>query len=322
MAFFPPELLKCVVFLGYKDQLSNFHYAGSAFWVSRIVADDIKDTYRPAYLSTAAHVIRKIRDDGAHDRVWVRVNTKSGSETIETPLAGWRMHPDENVDIAVFKIGIGDFDHAAWALENCVVGDMLDTIDTGDRRLELGDEICFAGLFHPHAGTERNLPIVRVGTVAALREEPVMSRDGRPMDVYLVESRSIGGLSGSPVFVDVRTAKTIRPPTWGSMAGAYDPSSPGRFKLLGLVHGHFGDDIIADATADDGKEKVHINMGIAMIVPAEQIQQALAEYAAEEAIEADMFRRKNEPIIEIGEVSQQPNVTVGITTFSSDSHKK
>jgi hypothetical protein len=90
------------------------------------------------------------------------------------------------------------------------------------------------------------------------------------MDVYLVESRSIGGLGGSPVFIDVRIAKTTRSPNYGWMAGAYDSSSSGRFKLLGLVHGHFGDDILSDATADDGKEKVHINMGFAMVVPAEK----------------------------------------------------
>ena len=37
--------------------------------------------------------------------------------------------------------------------------------------------------------------------------------------------------------------------------------------MLGLVHGHFGDDILPDATADDGKEKVHIIMGVAMVAP-------------------------------------------------------
>ena len=80
------------------------------------------------------------------------------------------------------------------------------------------------------------------------------------MDVYLVESRSIGGLCGSPVFIDIRTAKETQPPNYGLMAAAY-ASSPRRFKLFGLVHGHFGDDIIADATADDREEKIHINMG-------------------------------------------------------------
>lgn len=38
MAYFPPDLLKCVAFLGYKDQAGKFHFAGSAFWVSRITA--------------------------------------------------------------------------------------------------------------------------------------------------------------------------------------------------------------------------------------------------------------------------------------------
>jgi hypothetical protein len=325
VAYFPPDLLKCVVFLGYKDQAGKFHFAGSAFWVSRTGPDDIKNEYRPAYLATAAHVIDEIRRKAADNRVWMRVNTKSASqESVDTPLEVWRAHPDPNVDVAVLKIGIAGYDHAAWPLEWCVIDDKLDTIESGDRKVELGDEICFAGLFHPHAGQQRNLPIVRVGTVAALREEPVVSRDNRPMDVYLVESRSIGGLSGSPVFIDVRTAKTTRPPSWGWMAGAYDPSSPGRFKLLGLIHGHFGDDILPDAIADDGRERVHINMGIAMVIPAEKIQEALAGYAAQEEIEANEFReRKKAQTIRVGDASvQQPNVTIGkVFTVSSEPPK-
>ena len=139
------------------------------------------------------------------------------------------------------------------------------------------------------------------------------------MDVYLVESRSIGGLSGSPVFIDVRIAKTTRPPNYGWMAGAYDSSSPGRFKLLGLVHGHFGGwDILPDATADDGKEKVHINMGIAMVVPAEKIQDALAGYASQEEIEANDFREKKGKVIRVGDTTPQPNVTIGKMTVTND----
>jgi hypothetical protein len=325
VAYFPLDLLKCVVFLGYKDQDGKFHFAGSAFWLSRAGPEDIKNEYRPAYLGTAAHVIAEIRRKGADNRVWIRVNTTTGTQdSVETPIDCWRNHPDPNVDIAVLKIGLTGYDHAAWPLEWCVVDDRLDTLDSGDRRVELADEICFAGLFHPHAGQQRNRPIVRVGTVAALREEPVLSRDNRPMDVYLVESRSIGGLSGSPVFIDIRTAKTTRPPSFGWMAGAYDPNSPARFKLLGLIHGHFGDDILPDATADDGQEKVHPNMGIAMVIPAEKIQGALAGYASEEEIEAADFRRsKNAQVVQVGDASlQQPNVTIGkVVTISSEPRK-
>lgn len=325
MAYFPPDLLKCVIFLGYKDQAGKFHFAGSAFWVSRAGPDDIKSEYRPAYLTTAAHVIDEIWKRGTDKRVWVRLNTKDGNqEAVETPVEGWRRHPDPNVDVAVLKIGIGGYDHAAWPLEQCVIGDKLDTIESGDRKVELADEICFAGLFYPHAGQRRNRPIVRVGTVAALREEPVLSRDNRPMDVYLVESLSIGGLSGSPVFIDIRTAKTTLPPSYGYMAAAYDSASPARFKLLGLIHGHFGGDILPDATNDDGEEIAHPNMGIAMVIPAEKIQGVLAGYASEEAIEANDFReRKKTQTISVGDASvQQPNVTIGkVFTVSSEPPK-
>ena len=98
--------------------------------------------------------------------------------------------------------------------------------------------------------------------------------------------------SGSPVFIDIRTAKTTRPPTWGMMAAAYG-SSPRSFRLLGLVHGHFGDDILPDAVADDGRQKLHINTGIAMVVPAEKIREALAGYASAEEIEENDFRRRH-----------------------------
>jgi hypothetical protein len=77
VAYFPAELLKCVAFLGYKDQDGKFCFAGSAFWVSRAGPEDIKDEYRPAYLVTAAHVIDEIQKKGAEKRVWVRVEHES-----------------------------------------------------------------------------------------------------------------------------------------------------------------------------------------------------------------------------------------------------
>jgi hypothetical protein len=101
MAYFPAELLKCVVFLGYKDQDEKFHFAGSAFWVSRAGPEDIKNEYRPAYLVTAAHVIDKVQTSGVGNRAWVRINTKGwNQDSFDTPLASWRGHSDGNVDIA------------------------------------------------------------------------------------------------------------------------------------------------------------------------------------------------------------------------------
>jgi hypothetical protein len=294
MAYFPPELLKCVAFVGYKDQYGEHHFAGSGFWVSRPGRDDLKDQ-RLAYFVTANHVIQKVFTDARDERVWLRVNTKNeGQKWIDTPRICWHTHPtDPAVDLAISKIGIdGALDHMAWPLEGLVVNDSLDIATTGDRKVELGDELCIAGLFHPHKGERRNIPIVRIGNVAALRSEPVLSRDGMLMDLYLIESRSIGGLSGSPVFIDIITAKNVSPPSHGFFAAAYQHDSPTRFKLFGIVHGHFGDDVEPDGIADDGKRKFGINLGIAMVIPAEKIWEMLAQFANQEEIEGTDIRER------------------------------
>lgn len=328
MAHIPNDLLKCVVFLGYRDEHEQYHFTGSGFWISRPGPSDIRDVYRPAYLATAAHVIATIKKESADGRVWMRVNTKQGvQEWRETPLQCWATHPDDSVDIAVLKIGIDEaFDHVAWPMEACVTDDSLDTVDTGDRKVELGDELCFAGLFWPHTGDKKNIPIVRIGTVAALRNEPVVNRDGLPMDAYLVESRSVGGVSGSPVFIDIITAKTILPPTSGYMAGAYNPQSKARLKLFGVVHGHFGDDLEPDAVADDGKEKLHVNMGIAMVIPAEKIIEVLDRFTKEEEIEISEAREKKRSLtaqhtvrVRVGEANS--NVTFQIATTGTEALK-
>jgi hypothetical protein len=295
LAYFPIEVLKCVAFVGYKGQDEKYHFTGSGFWISRAGPEDIRDVYRPAYFVTVQHVIAKVRERSGDSRVWLRVNTKTnGQKWYETPEAMWVTHPrDSTVDLAILKIGIDpSLDHVTWPLEASVVNENLDTFETGDRKVELGDELCFAGLFYPHKGEKRNIPIVRIGNVAALRNEPVLNREGVPMDVYLAESRSIGGLSGSPVFIDVITAKSIRPPSFGYMSAAYSPESPLRFRLFGVIHGHFGRDAESDVEVDDGNEKVGVNFGIAMIIPADKIIEVLEQFAEGERLEADDARRR------------------------------
>jgi hypothetical protein len=97
-------------------------------------------------------------------------------------------------------------------------------------------------------------------------------------DVYLVEGRSIGGLSGSPVFVRNTTCLKVE---------RLDNSEEllfgngGQTILLGLMHGHWDIDesqINNPQVIHVGKQK-GINLGIAIVVPAYKIYETLYQPA-------------------------------------------
>jgi hypothetical protein len=72
--------------------------------------------------------------------------------------------------------------------------------------------------------------------------------------------------------------------------------SPSSFRLLGVMHGHFripyGEtDSHPDAsTVDEEREK--LNMGIAIVIPAEKILEVIPQFMAEEMEENRAVRKK------------------------------
>jgi len=121
------------------------------------------------------------------------------------------------------------------------------------------------GLFKPAAGPDSNLPILRQGNIAMLPKEQIQTELGYA-DVYLMEVRSLGGLSGSPVFVrpsiDFKVADGR-----GKQRDAFAAGLG--FVLLGLMHGHWDSkesEINKANFAPDRKRGV--NMGIGIVVPA------------------------------------------------------
>lgn len=304
MPYFPPQLLQCVCFLGYRDNESIERVAGSAFWVCRHPVDEplmLGERLTFAYLVTAAHVIDEIRKSSSDNRALVRVNTKEGGqEWIETYVGCWKTHPDNAVDIAVMKFGPGkQFDHICW-MEHTFVGSK----DIVKYRIELADEVYFPGLFWPHTGKRRNIPIVRVGNIACLRGEKVATAFG-DADAYLVEARSIGGLSGSPVFIDLFASR--REPKKEKLDELMKTDreyllrirqSPSSFRLLGVMHGHFripyGDtESHPDSVKEnEDEEREKLNMGIAIVIPAEKILEVITQFMAEEAEEIAQYEKK------------------------------
>ena len=85
-------------------------------------------------------------------------------------------------------------------------------------------------------------------------------------------------------------------------------SSLSRFKLFGIIHGHFGNEVESDAVVDDGRSKFSINLGIAMVAPAEKITEILSHFAEEEKIE-EAEARKRKQSFAVTDVANRPNVT-------------
>jgi hypothetical protein len=74
------------------------------------------------------------------------------------------------------------------------------------------------------------------------------------MEAYLAEGRSIGGLSGSPVFV----RNTVNIPIPGPEGKVKYISGVGGVHLLGLMHGHWN----ASSPALNTEEAEVVNMGV------------------------------------------------------------
>jgi len=140
----------------------------------------------------------------------------------------------------------------------------------GPDTIGVGDDVFFAGLFSQFYGRRRSQPIVRFGQIALMPDEQISvcmdpgdSTNRTLIDAYLVEARSWGGQSGSPAFQFATFGKNN--PNYLNQKAPWQRSHDVR--VLGLVHGHY--DIPQAIESYD--EKVDINAGIAIVVPAQAI---------------------------------------------------
>ncbi len=259
----PDDVRKCVVFLAYRVA-DGYRLVGTAWFVARTIPDS--DGTHP-YLVTAKHLIEAIRRRGL-DKVYARYNLKNGtSGLVETAIGDWLSHPtDPSVDVAAIKGGIPEGgDHLLYPLERFATREIV-----GSQAIGVGEEVFLTGLFVNHVGQSKNIPIVRVGNIAAMPEEPVGASIG-PIEAYLIEARSIGGLSGSPVFAHLGVARLVNGQARFASGGPI-------FYLLGLMHGHW--DLptpdVDELAVDDGVGvRRSVNMGIAIVVPAWRIAEVL-----------------------------------------------
>lgn len=98
-------------------------------------------------------------------------------------------------------------------------------------------------------------------------KDKIPIRSFGPIEAYLTEGRSIGGLSGSPVFV----RNTVQMPAQTAEGTPRSISGLGDLHLLGLMHGHW--DLPVSLSSSDQVEAV--NMGVSIVVPAKKILETL-----------------------------------------------
>jgi hypothetical protein len=196
------NIRKCVVFIGYQLASGEMRLAGSGFYFG---SSGEGGRAKDVFLVTARHVVDGIRKLGLRD-IYIRVNnTSEESSWAKCSSDNWLFHPtDPSVDVALFRTGVPDgWDHLVLPIEMSATPDQVRA-----NEVSLGDEVFIVGLFRHHQGTRKNIPIVRVGNLAALTEEKVATKLGL-LDAYLIEARSIGGLSGSPVFLNLGVVRYL-----------------------------------------------------------------------------------------------------------------
>ena len=266
----PDVLLKSVGFIGEVSHRVGTEVYGDLHATGFFVAITAKKMLGHfVYFVTAKHVAEDLKDRD----VYFLVNKKGGGVLKMPPNSPWCCHPsDATADVAILSLAIDPRADIIAIPENEFVSakDFEKDSRGVDAKYGIGDETITIGLFTEAPGTTRNFPIVRHGNVAMLPTEQIQTDLGYA-DVYLIEARSIGGMSGSPVWIRPSLLMVAK------HEGAIIPTNVvGPGKLLGLMHGHWA---IKESEINNPKivhdRQKGVNMGIAIVVPARKILETI-----------------------------------------------
>jgi hypothetical protein len=256
----PDQMLDCVGFISHDTP--TIKYGGTVFLVGTV------GTFGNVFLHlvTARHVAEKI-DPG---NFVVGFNGKNGGKILIKSAEGsrWWYHPTEreSVDVAVTLFATEEIAEykLQWIPEDMFVTDER----MKEYHIGIGDQVNVVGLFTRFSGQKKHIPIVRTGNLAMVPDEPIPVKDFGQMEAYLAEGRSIGGLSGSPVFV----RNTVGLPNlFDLQKKPIFALVMGQLHFLGLMHGHW--DVPTNFNA--GQQLEWVNMGVSIIVPAKKILETI-----------------------------------------------
>lgn len=263
----PEDFKQSVAFFGIRRNDGTFRANATGFFVS------VEPDY--VYLVTARHVTEHFHED----MYIMRTNPKPYVRSLEwythrdmemNKINHWYIHTDESVDIAVASLAslsprllaqrtipenmfflhnnqLITFtpDEAQIALHNALTQQPNSTPPEKPSTINIGDETSTVGLYSLVPGRNDNVPVIRIGNIAMMPGEPIRCADDIERELYLIEMRSIAGLSGSPVFALSPITNT--------------------FFLIGMIHGHH--------TIKESETTLHT--GMALVTPIKRLQEIL-----------------------------------------------
>jgi hypothetical protein len=169
-----------------------------------------------------------------------RLNTPDGTGEVLADLS-WTREQARGDDLAVARVGLSAEHFSYSAIDADLVMGRAEpgkTEDDARRIFGPGNEVFFIGRHAEHEGRGPNDAMVRFGTIAQMPSDEWIYNEGIgcKQESYILEARSIGGFSGSPVFVNPQ-AFIDENGQWSFQMNATTQKIRMTF-LLGVVWGH------------------------------------------------------------------------------------
>lgn len=267
MGRIPDPFLDCVVHLyPSKEDAEDGSGIGGSGFIAGVISEPLPQPFWFLYVVTAKHVVQE-------GSVFVRMTTTTGEKFVyETNETNWAYHQAGD-DLAVCVIS---FDPNRFRFNFVPINDFMRKEQCEPLDIGIGDETFIVGRFINHEGKQRNSPTARTGIISQMPLEPINIR-GRDQECFLVEARSFGGFSGSPVFWRVLPFSGMR------KIKNYQQGQIGPL-LLGVEVGYVYDwSPVCDSAGrpimhgSDPAQQVQINTGMMVVVPAWRLVELLTE---------------------------------------------
>jgi len=290
------NILDCSIYLypSVQEAHDGEKSGGSGFLVG--VPSKVNEHRFYGYAITNSHVIREAGSP------IIRLNTKEGDmDILPIDKQDWKHHPNGD-DLAAYPLSI---DVDKYRMKFIPINLFITQEIISVEKIGAGDEVFMVGRFIGYDGKQQNIPTVRFGNIAIGVVQPLPHRRGYLQDSFLIETRSLSGYSGSPVFVHILPfSKRPKSKGWSKEKGPW---------LLGVDWGH--EHFFEKVLEDDGKTevaekwKVRTNSGITNVVPVWKLLELLN---IKEFVE---MRKRDEERME----EEQKKKVSGVTLDSLDS---